>query len=277
MVEIMDLPGTLQHQKMLHAILAWYANDARILAISVFGSLGRGSWDRYSDLDLDVVVADGIKVDIQAELIRLGAAFASIDEHIALLIPYDDDADVVFESLMELSIRYHPLSTTSPDIVDSMLLLTCTCGAGMGRIDRAAIASAGLANRELEVEPLGRELDRCVRYALEVDSALQRGYRWSAIELLHYMRKSLMQLFSRSHHGQRFYQFFQAEAGEGLQERLGGTLPQYDLQSAQACLARSLDILTNDLDELTAGQLHLTGVQSELLDRIRSRQKELNL
>ena len=268
MVKTMDLPGTLQHQKLLHAILSYYESDPRILAVIVFGSLGRGNWDRYSDLDLDVVLADGVSMDIESELLQLCATFASIDEHIALLLPYDDEADVVFQSLLEMSIRYHPLSGTKPAILDSMLILS-------GTIDRTAIQTAGLASQELEVEPLVRELDRCLRYALEVDSAIKRGYRWSAIELLHYVRKSMMELlFARSHGGQRSYQFFQAEAGEGLQERLGGTLPQYDLQSARACLARSLDILTNDLDELTAGQVQLTGAHLDLLDRIRSRQNE---
>ena len=169
MYKAKEFPGTLQHQRILRVITSCYENDPRILAIIVFGSLCRGTWDCYSDLDLDVVVADGIRVDVKAELIHLGNALAAVDEQIALLISDDDDADVVFKSLMEMSIRYHPLADTSPNIVDSMLLL-------LGRIDLAAIETAGLANRKLDNEPLGRELDRCVRYALEVDGALHRGY-----------------------------------------------------------------------------------------------------
>jgi len=263
-----DLPGTLQHQRILHSITSYYENDPRILAITVFGSLGRGNWDGYSDLDLDVVVADNIKIDVEAELVQWCASLASIDEQIALLIPDDDDADVVFKSLMELSIRYHPLENTSPNIVDSMLLL-------LGRIDRSTIEAAGLANRKLDDEPLDRELDRCIRYALEVDSALHRSYLWSAIELLHYMRHSLMELFTRSHHGQRPYQFFQKEADKKIQARLGGTLPRYDLSTAQASLSQFMDILTNDLDQLTDGQVQLTRAHSELLTAIRSRQNNL--
>lgn len=67
--------------------------------------------------------------------------------------------------------------------VDSMLLLC-------GRIERSAIESAGLANCRANDEPLSREVDRCIRYVLEVDSALRRGYLWSTIELLHYLRLS---------------------------------------------------------------------------------------
>jgi predicted nucleotidyltransferase len=263
-----NLPGTLQHQRILQAITSHYENDHRILAITVFGSLGRGNWDCYSDLDLDVVVADEAKIDVEAELIHLGASFAAIDEHIALLIPDDDDADVVFRSLMELSIRYHPLVNTSPNIVDSMLLL-------LGQIDRSTIEDAGRANQKLEDEPLGKELDRCIRYALEVDSALHRRYLWSAIELLHYMRHSIMELFTYSRHGQRPYQFFQKAADQKMQVRLGGTLPQYDLKAAHEALVQFMDIITNDLDQLTDGQVQLTKVHVELLTAIRSRQNDL--
>ncbi len=265
MYDLKALPGTPQHQKLLHSIASYYENDPRILAVIVFGSLGRGNWDCYSDIDLDVVVADGIKIDVEAELVRLCAPSISMDEQIALLIPDDDSADVVFKSLLELSIRYHPLSNTSPNIVDSMLLLS-------GRIDRAAIETAGLANRELDDEPLARELDRCVRYALEADSAIHRGYIWSAVELLHYTRKSIMILFTCSHHGKRSYQFFQKEAEEQMQARLGRTLPQYDLKSARESLAQILDILTNDLDTLTDGQVRLTEAHTGLLARIKTRQ-----
>jgi predicted nucleotidyltransferase len=268
MYELKDLPGTVQHQKILHSIVSYYENDPRILAITVFGSLGRGNWDRYSDLDIDVVIADGIRIDIEAELTRLCTSPASVDEQIALLITDEDDADVVFKSLMELSIRYHPLANTSPNIVDSMMLLS-------GRIDRSTIEAAGLSNRELDNEPIDRELDRCVRYALEVDNALHRGYVWSAVELLHYMRRSIMELFTRSRHGKRAYRFFQKEADKSMQVRLGGTLPQYDLKSIQESLVQFINILTNDLDKLTDGQVQLTKAHLDLLTRINSRQNEL--
>lgn len=268
MYKLEDLPGTLQHQRILHAILSYYENDPRILAITIFGSLGRGNWDGYSDLDLDVVVADEANIAVETELIHLGASFAAIDEHIALLIPDDDDADVVFRSLMELSIRYHPLRNTSPNIVDSMVLL-------LGQIERSTIEAAGRANRKLEDEPLGRELDRCIRYALEVDSALHRRYLWSAIELLHYMRHSIMKMFTDSHHGQRPYQFFQKEADQKMQVRLGGTLPHYDFKAAQQALVQFMDILVNDLDSLTEGRVQLTKIRVELLAAIRSRQNDL--
>jgi predicted nucleotidyltransferase len=265
-----DYPGTPQHQTLLRAIVSYYENDPRILAVAVFGSLGRGNWDRYSDLDLDVVIADGVEIDINAELSQLLASFVSIDEEAALIIPDVEDADIVLKSLMQISIRYHPLSTTSPAIVDSLRLL-------LGRIDRAAIEAAGLANRRVDDDPLSQLLDRCVRYALEVDTALQRGQVWDAIELLHLMRKLLMELFSRTHGGRRAFHFFQATADAGLQMRLGATLPRYSLASAQESLLQFLDILRNDVAVMTGGRVQLTAEHADILTAVGRRQTRLKL
>lgn len=86
-----------------------------------------------------------------------------------------------------------------------------------------------------------------------------------------------MELFTCSHAGKRPYQFFQKEADQMLQARLGGTLPQYDLKSTQAALSQFMDILTKDLDQLTGGQIQLTATHLELLTAIRSRQNGLGL
>ena len=266
MLMLKDYPGTLQHQHLLRAVVSYYADDPRVLAVAVFGSLGRGDWDAHSDLDLDVVIADAAQVEMSAELRQLTASFASIDEQAALIIPDGDDAgDIVLKSLMRLSIRYHPLAATSPDIVDSLQLLA-------GRIDGAVLEAAGLANRRPEGESLDCLLDRCVRHAIEVDIALRRGQIWSAVELLHYMRKLLMELFTRTHHGKRAYQFFQAKADLGLQTRLGAALPRYDLKSIQETLMQIIDVLQHDLEALSDGQVQLTAVHAELLNSISSRQ-----
>ena len=234
--------------------MSYYEDDPRVRAISLFGSLARGTWHRYSDLDLDVVTADGITMDPSHELASLCGSLAAIHEHAALIVPDGDDAcDVVLESLMEFSIRYHPLQTTSPNIVDSLRLLA-------GRIDQAAIVAAGQANGRLRVsrQP-NRILDQCIRYAVGADVALQRRQLWGAIELLHRARGLLMELFARTRD----------------QARSGATLPQHDLHSAQASLAQLLVILEHDLEALSNGQLQIDESQRKILNGVRMRQARL--
>jgi predicted nucleotidyltransferase len=260
-----NYPGTPQHQALLHAIVSYCRDDARILAVAVFGSLSRGNWDQYSDIDLDVVIADDARLNAVEELERLCGTLASIGETVALIVPDGDDAgDVVFESLMQLSARYHPLSATHPNIVDSLQVLT-------GRIDHAAIAAAGLANRRPQGRPLRQVLDRCVRYVVVADVAVQRQDVWGAVELLHRMRGLLMEMYTLAHGGQRPTQIFQASADPRLQARLGRTLPQYDLLSLKESLEHCIEILEHDLGHLTEGQVQLTDSHRTVLSRVRAR------
>ncbi len=152
-----DFPGTEQHQRLLRAVVAYYADDERVLAVLVFGSLGRGDWDQYSDLDLDIVLADGIEIEVMHELERLSASFAAIDERAAVIVPQSaDEGDIVLASLAQLSIRYHLLETTSPNILDSMRLLH-------GRIGEETIRAAGVANTRAKPDELEALCGRCLR------------------------------------------------------------------------------------------------------------------
>lgn len=260
-----DYPGTPQHQAILRAIAAHYENDPRILAVAVFGSLGRGNWDEHSDIDLDVVIADEVSLDVVEEITRLCQAFEPLGERLAVLVPDDTDAgDVVFESLLQLSVRYHRLADTHPNIADTLRVLT-------GRIDHSVIAAAGSANRRPR-QPVEETLAECVRYAAVVDVTLQRQRLWDAVEVLHRLRALLMELYTLTHGGQRSWQFFQANADPGLQARLGHTLPQHSLMSVQASLVRCLDILEYDLASLTNEQLQLPAAYRKVLEAVRVRQ-----
>ncbi len=268
-VDELEYPGTPQHQKLLQQVVSYYAGDPRILSVIVFGSLGRGNWDRYSDLDLDIIIADGVTIDTIHELRRLCDSFTALSECAALIIPDGEDAgDIVLESLLELSIRYHQLQTTNPNIVSSMRVLS-------GQVGSEIIKAAGLANRQVEDRPLARLLDICVRYAVGTDVALQRKQLWGAIEIEHRMRNLLMELYAQTHGGIRPLQFFEAEASASLQTRIGATLPQYQMVSAQEALIHFLNILEQDMDLITGGQTQLTGAHREIVKRVRMRQADL--
>jgi predicted nucleotidyltransferase len=265
MTPVLSFPGTPQHQALLAAIVAFYEHDARVSAVIVFGSLGRGDWDALSDIDLDVVIADDARIDVVDELRNLCASFAPLGERAALIVPQgDDEADVVLESLLQLSVRYHPLASTKPAIVDSMQMLA-------GRLDAATIAAAAAANpSDLEPSP-DHLLAACVRYAAVAQVYVQRASPWLAIEILHRMRSLLMQIFVRAHGGGRPLHRFPAIAPAGLQVRLGATLPQADPSTLRAALAALIDLLENDLEVISNGQLALTAGQQTVLRHVRLR------
>ena len=160
------------------------------------------------------MIDDQVSLDVREELTRLCLACEPLGERLAVIVPDGVDAgDVVFESLLQISVRYHPLATTHPNIVESLQVLT-------GRLDHAAIAAAGAANRRPR-KPVEETLAECVRYAAVADIALQRHRLWEAVEVLYDMRFLLMTLYTLTHGGQRPVQFFQANAGADLQAKIG--------------------------------------------------------
>jgi len=264
---VLEYPGTPEHQRLLRAITERYAADERVLAVAVFGSLGRGTWDPYSDLDLDVVTIDGLTLDVPEEVRRL---CASIGEEPAVVVPdRDDAADVVLASLMGFSIRYHPLATTSPNIVDSLVVLA-------GRIDRAAIVEAGLANRRARSPDMADLVGACVRHAVNVDVSLHRRRFWLAYLVLHEAREGVLRIFASSRGAQRPYHGLEA-ADQALKTCVGRTLPRHDLPSLQRALLALLDLLEHDLAALSAGQAHLTEAQRTIVAQLRARQAALDL
>lgn len=257
--------GTPAQQALQQAVARYYAGDPRILAVVIFGSLGRGDWDEYSDLDLDVVLADDITFDVLTEVERLCESLGAIDERPLLIIPDGEDAsDVVLASLRGFSIRYHALSTSSPNIVDSLRILT-------GSLGPEVIRDAGIANRTAAMPSLRYSMDRIVRWTIDVDKSLRRGNFWQAAWILQRMRELVITIFMLTHGGNRPYHTFNDQASSELQARLGATLHRYSRADIQTAFASMLDLIENDLDRLGEGQVTLSPSQAEVITRVRQR------
>ena len=171
--------GSAAHQALIDRVTTHYAGDPRVRAVAVFGSVGSGAWHELSDVDLDIVVADGVLIDPGAE------ARAVFGDRAAIVITRDDSADIVLDSLAETSIRWHPLSATSPNITASLRLAA-------GPLSAREIAAAGEANRAAPDEQ--RLLDTLVREALGAWKACERGRPWDAIVAVERVRYALTAL-----------------------------------------------------------------------------------
>ena len=171
--------GSAAHQALIDRVTTHYARDPRVRAVTVFGSVGTGAWHELSDVDLDIVVADGAAIDPGAE------ARALFGDRAAIVITRDDSADIVLDSLAETSIRWHPLSATSPNITASLRLAAGSLSAG-------EIAAAGAANRVTPDEQ--RLLDTLVREAVGAWKACERGRPWDAIVAVERVRFALTTL-----------------------------------------------------------------------------------
>ncbi|HEU5441292.1 MAG TPA: nucleotidyltransferase domain-containing protein [Ktedonobacterales bacterium] len=259
-------PGTRAHRRLLDVTVRLFAGDARVLAVVLFGSLARGNWDAFSDLDLDIVVADDVTIEPMAELERLCAAFESLGERAAVIVPKRaDEGDIVLESLRQLSVRFHPLATTSPNIVESMRVL-------WGRISHEEIAAAGDANRR----PDGARLDEYLGYALrktvEASVALARHRPWFAVTALDDARDALFTLFGSAREAPRPLHAFEGSALGVLRAHVASTLPAGDDEGSLArALAALLVLIEHDLGEIAAGRVVLSEPQRGLIAGVRAR------
>ena len=261
-----NYPGTPQHQTLLKGIVEHYAADPRIRAVVVFGSLGRGNWDADSDIDLDVVTGDQVNLNVTRELNTLCDSLMATGEKAALVFAVGpDEGEIVFESLLQISVRYHPLATTKPAIVDSMQVLS-------GVLDPETIAAAGLDNLLEGEVPLRPLLDQLLRYVVATDVALRRHNKWLAVELLGRMRGLCLELFTQARGGERSFYFFEKAADPRLQALLGQTLPQFKLASMRNALLTLIDILEQENAALTNGRLPFRDSDQRLLARVRQNQ-----
>lgn len=260
-----SLPGTPRQQRVLAATVAHIATQPWARALVLFGSLARGNWDAYSDLDLDVVTADDARVDPVAELERLCASFAMLGERAAVIVPKrDDEGDVVLESLLGLSMRFHPLAATSPNIVESMRLL-------WGHVSADEIAAAGMANQPRTPPDLDEPLGYALRQAVEASTALARGRLWFAISRLAECRDALFTLYGLARNAPRPLHAFEAHADGEIERRFAATQPAYDATSIQAALLATLNLIEHDLDAIALGRVALANPQRTLIAGVRRR------
>ena len=242
----MNLPGTARHQELLRGIMGHYVDDPRILGVVIFGSLARGDWDEWSDIDLDVVLHHG-GINVAEEGRRLAAVLG--DGHPVVVIRQSEDAcDVVLESLDEISIRWHTLDSTSPNIVDDFLILA-------GSLDRDEFRARGQANRGSQTNQAeqGQSAARCVRYLIEADLSLRRGRMWEGIDRLERVRHLLTHAW-RSHRGDKRPDApLDERVCPELCSRLAGLLPSYDPASIDDAIDFGVDLLLGNMStELTA-------------------------
>lgn len=259
-------PGSPTHRRLLDTTVRHFAADPRVLAVVLFGSLARGDWDAFSDLDLDIVVADGISIEPVAELERLCAAFEPLGERAAVIVPKRaDEGDVVLESLLQLSVRFHPLATTSPNIVASMHVL-------WGRISHETIAAAGDANRRPDGAQPEVYLAYALRQAVEASAALARQRPWFAVNALNDARDALFTLYGAARETPRPLHAFEVGAPAVLRAHVASTLPAGDDDAALTrALAALLDLIARDLEELGAGHITLNEPQRALIAGVRAR------
>lgn len=217
--------GSGAHRAIIEQVAAHYRGDARVVAVAVFGSVAAGGWHELSDVDLDIVTGDGAVVRPGEEVAALFGPRAVI------ALTRADSADIVLDSLEEVSVRWHPLRATSPNICASARVVH-------GALSDAELAAAGEANRGRPDEQ--RLLDALVRDAIGAAKYLARGRRWEAAAAVERMRRSLLEMRGR----RDSLRLDPADVPAALAAVLAETQASYDLGPARRALLDRMAIPT---------------------------------
>ena len=168
--------GSERHRALIDAITEFYAGDERVRSVVVFGSVAAATWHELSDVDVDVVIDDAAVVAPADEVRDLFGTRAVI------VLSSTDSVDVVLDSLEEVSIRWHRIADTSPNISASLRVVA-------GGMSDAEVRAAAEANR---VPPARQELlDTFMLYAIGAWKEIRRGNPWQAVVNVEEMRYRL--------------------------------------------------------------------------------------
>lgn len=178
-----------EHRRVLEAVVGYYRDDPRVAGLLLGGSNAAGGMDFYSDVDLDVVVADAAFDAIFGERDRMVAAvgrplfrfIADIPggEHLYVVL-YDSAAGPV-----KLDVEYHRASAVVPE---SWLARCRLLFDRSGALTATLATSAGLqptAPRVEDMRDLNQKLWPWCWYAF---GKIMRGELWEAVDALHIIR-----------------------------------------------------------------------------------------
>jgi len=257
-----ELPGTPSHQRILRCLIDLFDQDAAIRAFGMFGSLVRGDWDVYSDLDLDVVMAETTASQVGRHIANMKDRLATAGYETFLCFEESPNGWVfILDTLDRISIRFHTLEETSPNIIDSLTVLT-------GELSVDDLAAASVREPRYTAD-IARSHHKFLEHAIYVPIYLHRGETMNAYTMLTTLRNALLTIYCATH-GIPKVEKFEKEAPAVLRERLLPTfalLDAHDIRRACTCL---LKLYEESIGDISAGKLELTAQERTILDKART-------
>ena len=257
----MTLPGTENHQCLLSLVLATFIKDKNVRCIILFGSLGRGDWDKDSDIDLDIIVKDDSDKIVSEEIKKLLGEFTK--NHQKILLHFNEapnEITIVFASLDRMSIRFHLIEDTNWKILNSMKII-------FGDLTKDKIANALSQEKKGEIPNLELLQNKFLELATYVPISLRRKKSINAAFFLNKMRQILIEIYTNARGTDRFLDF-EKIADKSIAADL---TPTYSILNEKA-IGQSFNFLLtyykDRIDNISVQKLSLSPNQKELINQI---------
>ena len=256
-----SLDRLARHRELLERAFARFRDDIRLVGLVVGGSLARGEGDFYSDLDLYVVVRDGVFEDMFAERNSIAEALGSplfgfvVDpvpggstDHIVL---YEGPVKFDFMYLRESHLVPHPRW-------DGCVVLKDTDGRLGAVVARSEALGLGGPSAE-DLSELNQKFWTWCWYAF---GKIERGELWEALDGLHSIRTlALVPLLDwsaeRRHEG---YRRLERNTNQEQASRLSARVAPMRAQALHAALRAEVELFR----ELRSSVLERYGLSIDL-------------
>ena len=257
----MKLPGSKKHQRILQVLLDLFKKDSNVEAFIILGSLATGNWDNYSDMDLDVIVANDNEALVHKEIGLMLKSLSNFEFKIlTAFAEFKNEQVIIFDTLDRISIRFHTLKDTNPAILDSMRIL-------YGKHTEKYIRSV-VVEKEAEVN-LELLNNKFLELSMYVPISLKRGKVINAQFFLNKMRQTLISIYVKSQRFKREFDF-EANASLSLKKELYTTYAACEKSEIIKAFNKLLDVYKNNLKEISNGKIKLSDGQDLLIKEVRN-------
>jgi len=254
----MQLPGTSVQQKIIKKVSELLARDKNVRALILFGSLARGNWDEYSDVDLDVIVRDASQKRLAAEAARIRKACAAAD--LKVLSSFKESADdfvFIFDTLDRMSIRFHLLEDTSPVVVQSMKLLFGDLGRSKIKGSRRQPAQEGNCRFSHH---------KFLEHSIYFQLSLRRHRLLNAFFFLNRMRQMMIEIYTQTR-GKRIFDF-ESLADDKLKRAISQTYSSLKQNELEKSFRKLIDLYRGAIVQMSRGKIRLSQDERTILRKV---------
>ena len=253
----MNLPGNSTHQQILKTFIDLFKKDSNARAFIIFGSLVRGNWDNYSDLDLDVIVHNASREKISQEKNDL---IEKLNETFKVYLCFEESINAfvfILNTLDRISIRFHLLEDTHPSILDSMKILC-------GDLSPEQIKSSQNLNLKKDVN-LKILHNKFLEHSIYFSLSLKRNRPINAFFFLNALRQTIIEIYTQARQKRIFD--FEEIADDKIKLEISKTYTSLESDVLTRAFQKLIELYKNSIDQISAGQLSLTDDEKLILDK----------
>lgn len=244
-----------EHWQIASQAIAAVSADDRVLGLYLSGSFAKGEPDRWSDIDLYVVVTDGQADEVVSDHKELICEVADVATSFPATHLGDPRHSIVFYRAREpihIDYQYRELGALKPSAKDRGVLIL------LDRTDELERWQEACRQERAPASPTREELqyveDRFWGWCWYTHSKIERGELWEAREAVEYIRSNVLLALAHSE-GQPFEgnRRLEAKLPQATQKLLAETLPvSHDAIGYSQALKRIIDAYSRLFDALPA-------------------------